>query len=728
MQDYRKSNGEAPRVRSRSEDEIIIGIDGEGFDDSNGVHRYVYLAASTKHELVSELEDPKGLSTAAILEWIVSFPNTSRIFMFAAQYDWTHWMRDLSNRAVYSLWRPEERTIAPKKKGDYPRLKPIQPRVCGGRITANMLATRLTIREGQSRSRTIWDVYKFVTMSFVAALTGFDVGTKKERRQIQKMKDQRGKFRRIGPREKKYCQHETRLLAELVEKIEEDNHAIGIGLKDWFGAGSGAAAMLKQSNAQNERATTPKRMDRAIDCAFAGGRFEISECGPITPARAYDVASAHPYGETQLPCMKHGKWERVRGSHAKVLRAVERSSMACVRYELPAHEAIATVPATEADPSLEAHIELAMLAKAGKAPKVPHPGTLRVASSAWGPFPFRLEDGSILFPVTSGGGWVWKPELMAALEHPKLWPNIRIREAWVHRSRCSCPNPFLRDVARYYKWRLELGKDSGRGLLLKRYLAARTGKRSQSIGRAPFRDMVAAGFINSFCRAMTLTAIGRARDPWNVIGISTDAVFSRERLELPRPKGTGTERDAKRASRRDQSKASALGAWEHTYFPGGLFFIRPGQRFAIGSKDMKTTAARGLGVRTLHKGRAMVLEAWRKTPRQPVEIDRPAIFHGAKLCTSFSDETGVYGRSELFGQWERPKPWKVSYEPLTKRPCFDGDTNRLLTWALGPEHGTSSPYDPKKSANDPNIIELRATQDEADDQPDGGIDTMGEDV
>jgi len=137
MRAYRKSNGPEERTRKTPE-RLIIGIDGEGFDGKDGVHRYVYMSASTKAGLVSEIENQKGLTTAEILEWIVSFPRGAQLFMFAAQYDWTHWMRDLSNRGLYSLWRPEEREfeLRPKRKQrgkkkpkphDYKPLTPVSP-------------------------------------------------------------------------------------------------------------------------------------------------------------------------------------------------------------------------------------------------------------------------------------------------------------------------------------------------------------------------------------------------------------------------------------------------------------------------------------------------------------------------------------------------------------------------------------------------------------------------
>lgn len=744
MREYRQSTGTTPRERAApaTGEELVIAIDGEGFTGKDGIHRYVYLAASTKDELVSELAEPDGLTTAAVLEWLLLFPKNSRIVMFGGTYDWTLWFRDLSNGAIYDLWRPECREVPPKKKGGHVHHRPIRPRVHGGRVSVNMLSTRLTVRRKKGKkSLTVWDLFKFSTMSFVATLREFGVGTKRERAAIQRMKDQRGKFQRIGPKERKYCQHETRLLARLAEQIDLDLEKLGLKITNWFGAGAIAQAMLEKCDAKSERARAPRAMDRAIDCAFFAGRFEISACGPILDAHADDVASAFAYAETQLPCLKHGTWEYVKGSHEKVLRAVRGARVACVRYDLPSHESIQTHEDPELAKMLRAReawvraianaekleqLDDQPLPRAGKIPRVPSPETLRVSRHAWGPFPFRLKDGSILFPMTSGGGWVWSPELLTAFEHPELWPNIRLRGAWVLRSRCQCDPPFLKDIAKYYIQRLEWGKD-GRGLLVKKGLTARYGKRSQRIGAAPFQDLVAAGLITSFVRAMTLEGIGRAPDPWDVIGISTDAIFSRRRLELPKPKGTGTAKAAKRASRRDRKRRSALGAWEHTHFPKGLFFIRPGQRFAIGKSDLKTTAARGLGIRVLHGARKEVLEAWKRAPRAPIDIDRPPIFHGAKLTVSFSEEGG-YTRSPRFGQWAKPDPWHVSYEPLPKRPCFDGETNRLLTWALGAEHGTSSPYDPKVTENDPTIQELRDANDEADAQPDGGIDTMGEDI
>lgn len=744
MRDYRNAaGGEPARAREKKKKggpPAFIGIDGEGFTGKDGRHRYAYLAASTRDELISEIEDPNGIPTAAVIEWLLSLPRDATHVMFAAQYDWTLWFRDVMNGAIYDLWRPSNRELPPRKKGGYVAHRPIKP-IIGSRVRLNLVATRLNIRSGIPREKglEIWDLFKFASMSFVAALHEFGVGTKRERAAIDRMKKKRGKFRRIGPKEKRYCRHETRLLAGLAEKIKTDLQEMDLELEGLYGSGSIATAMLKKCSAQKERAKPKRRMAAAVERAFFAGRFELSACGPVLDAHANDVASAYPYAIARMPCVKHGTWSYVTGSHEKVLRAVRSSRAACVRYELPPHASIPTEKAilpidprkkiaesSDMDETLEALEQMARAGDvAGKVPKVPSPHTLRVSRRAWGPFPFRLKDGAILFPVTSAGGWIWSPELLAALEHPELWPNIRLRGAWVLRSRCTCKKPFLRTIAKFYARRLELGKD-GRGVLLKKGLAACYGKFTQRVGVSPFKCPIIGGLITSTCRAMTLTGIACAKDPWDIVGVSSDALFSRVPLELPKPARTGTEKAAKRASRRDGKHRSPLGGWDHTRFPEGLFFIRPGQRFAIGTNDIKTTAARGLGIRVLHKAREEVLEAWKRAPRAPIKIERPEIFHGAKLTVS-SSEKG-YHRSSRFGQWEKPDPWKLSYEPLPKRPCFDGNSNRLLTWALGAEHGSSSPYDPAAADDDPDIQDLRDAEDEADAQPDGGIDTMGEDI
>ncbi len=52
-------------------------------------------------------------------------------------------------------------------------------------------------------------------------------------------------------------------------------------------------------------------MDLA-NMAYYGGRFEITRTGLLDqPVYEYDIGSAYPDGMRYLPCLEHGRWEKV---------------------------------------------------------------------------------------------------------------------------------------------------------------------------------------------------------------------------------------------------------------------------------------------------------------------------------------------------------------------------------------------------------------------------------
>src|SRR5690606_27094330 len=79
----------------------------------------------------------------------------------------------------------------------------------------------------------------------------------------------------------------------------------------------------------------------------------------------------------------------------------------------------------------------------------------------WGPFPFRLDSGAIVFPSTCGGGWIWKNEY---LEGEKLFPHVEFHGAYIYRTQCN-HQPF-KEIAPYYVYRLKIGKE-GPGIVVK---------------------------------------------------------------------------------------------------------------------------------------------------------------------------------------------------------------------------------------------------------------------
>ena len=344
---------------------------------------------------------------------------------------------------------------------------------------------------------------------------------------------------------------------------------------------------------------------------------------------AWDIASAYPYAMAQLPCLRHGRWKLYKGRPLGL-------TLALVSWQLSG------------------------------------------PAEAWGPLPVRLPDGNIVFPSRTAGGWAWSPEYHAAR---RLVSGVHALQHWAWEPKaCKCPPwPFRERVVAWYCERLKWGKAS-KGLTLRLGLNSCYGKSAQGVGRGKFRCMVRAGLITAICRAQLLDAIGCASDPWNVVAVATDSVMATERLKPPAPLVLGTEEAARAAGK------TPLGGWEEKRYPHGVFLVRPGLRFALGDGAVEAdTAARGLGVRVLHANRARVLRAWTRHPLASLDVQQPAVFHGAKSSIRLNAD-GSLTRSKHYGKWEKPKPRKMGYEAVPKREsvsCGPGrDEYRLNLWDL----------------------------------------------
>jgi hypothetical protein len=622
---------------------------------------------------------------------------------FSLGYDTTKWIEGMPPISIHFLNHPE---LRPGKWG---------PRgIWWSKYRVNRVSTKFTLelierRTGRedgplesTRRIIVWDLFRFFGKAFVPALKDWKVGTEEELAAIQAMKDQRGNFDRINEREQLYCRSECRLMAQMASNLVQAHDDADLKLRTYYGPGSTASVMLAKMQAKENKAPIVDEMKRIIDMAFFGGRFEHSWVGPVRGMWSYDIASAYPFAITQIPCFKHGEWRLVK---RPTIRQIEEAPAACVHWRLPMYDRLRIV-----EQSLGEKLQKAVQAKG------------RAADRAWGPFPFRLMDGNILFPVVAKGGWVWKQEFLAAL-NSGVFPNVDHTEAWIWHADCDCGPPFGKAVADYYCLRLEWGKD-GKGLVVKLGLNSDYGKLAQRIGHPPFQDIITAGIITSTCRGMLLTGMGRASDPWNITGVATDSIQSTEPLDLPIPPRTGTEEKAQ------EKNKFPLGAWDNTTKGEDTFLIRPGMRFKMSCgkcgktareclcKGVDGTAARGMGVRTLHANRAKVLDAWDEVPCSEIRVQQPSVFWGSKSCIRPNTKTretlellklgkvdlkhvldamsGGFVRDEKYGRWLTPEPRALSYSPFPKRPrMLDSpgtSARRMLTWALHEDQGESLPY------------------------------------
>lgn len=676
--------------------EYYVGIDGEG--QGRAPHRYVLICASSEDgEKIWSEEDHRGLSTVDCLEFILRIPKEARLFAYSFNYDLTKILKDVDSETLYYLFRPDHRQRSNNegKKGLLP--------VYWEDYELNLQGTKFTIKRGRTE-RVIWDIWKFFQGKFVSALKDWKLGNNLEF--MARMKDQRGEFDRLDKEEvKAYCFEECRYMAALARRLTEAHNETGLKLKNYYGAGSSASAILDKMDIKKLRGESPVGMERAVAAAFFGGRFENSVLGNIPgPVYSYDISSAYPYQLCFLPCLVHARW-RLTSSRKRMTRARH----ALVHFGMD------------------------------KAP--------RRVRQLWAPFPFRDQDGAIIFPKTFGGGWLWRDEYLAGERLFKKWKGyIRFREAWVLESNCGCESPFSK-IPHYYKERLRIGKE-GAGIVLKLATNACYGKLAQSQGKKPpFQSWIWAGMITSGTRAQILEMMALHEDLNNLLMIATDGIYTKERLKTPEPKDTETF-DAIDSS---NGKKKPLGAWEEKIMTKGVFAARPGVYFPMNptEEELKEVRGRGIGksnmlrswqlmVEAFQEGKESVVIALCRKCKINVKCDKPKDkkdkircpicnsqangierFIGAKSAIHTRGEEGKESfevvRSTEYGEWIE-RMIEISFNPLPKR---DGVNKDGLTLKLRSFPGKESiPYE--KARMSPEAVELREQEEEANEQPDGG--------
>ena len=639
---------------------IYVGIDGEG--QGRTVHHYVMLAAADntgKHQWVTP-PCKESLSTETCLDFLFRLPEHAKIFSYGFNYDLTKMLVDVSDEKLFKLFRPELRQRPPNAKQGPPYAIQWQS------YHINLQGTKFWVKRGKQR-RVVWDVIKFYQSTFVNALKAWKVGDQETLETIEKMKDKRAEFDRLG-REQilAYCHLECQYLAQLVMKLIKAHQECGLKLSKFHGAGTTASLILNTMHIQERNRATIPDMQRAVAQSFFGGRFEHAVIGPIdSPIWSYDISSAYPYQCRFLPCLDHGKW-----SLCSARSDLDSSQAALVHYQL-------------------------------SNPKVDRP---------WAPFPHRDRDGNICFPKQSGGGWVWKEEYLSG---ERLFEHVRFKEAWIYHSSCNCiPFPA---IPHYYRERVKIGKE-GPGIVLKLGPNGVYGKLAQSIGNnPPYQCWIWAAMITSGCRAQILDLMGLHKNLGNLLAIATDGIYTKEKLITPIPKDTNTfdliDENGKHVQK-------PLGGWEEKLTKGAVFFARPGIYFESGltvgmMKDI--VRARGIGRAELVRYAAHFVKAWKDGESGftlPSQIDR---FCGAKTSTHQSSE-GIH-RADYYGQWVK-RPVTLTFDPMPKRERNIKRIGDVGFLSLRTVKGESNPYKRANSANTDDAKALRRFALEMNEQPD----------
>jgi len=639
-----KDSGNTIRPRDR-----IIGIDGEG--KGRRPHRYTYLAATDESGKSWCVSSSQGLSTQQCLELLLTLPTRCLCFGYAFLYDLTKICQDLPDRDLFDLFHEKQRERIVDGRVIYKR-------VPWNGFKLDYSHRKFTVERG-NRKTVIWDIFAFFQSKFTGALKSWQVADEAKLTRMERMKALRSEFDKQSDKEiEAYCNEECSYLARLGRKLIEAHDKAGLRLRAYHGAGSTASAFLAKINVKEHRGECPVGMRVPVACAFFGGRFENSRIGPVRQrVYNYDISSAYPYQAWRLPCLSCGRWRHSSGHPEKPGR------LTLVHWRAPF-----------------------------------------VRGSAWGALPVRLpknwnrlSKGSIVFPLSGAGGWVWWDEFQAAR---KLNPAIEGTEYWAYDTDCD-HRPFA-DIPSVYRERVALGKDA-QGIVLKLGLNSIYGKLAQSVGiNPPFQSWIWAGNITGGCRAQCLGGITTALDPWNVLMIATDGLWSVERLKLPRPLDTGT-----------FDLPKPLGGWEEKSYDRGVFCVRPGIYFPLEptAEQMDAVRARGLGRKVVYEQWQRIVDGWEARVPE-IRLGGVQRFIGAK--TGF----GVNGRGEVrrrasYGEWilqaikcsfsARPKrerrtghylaPWRhVEVESIPYEKAFTEDGIQMAIEEMIAEEQPNADY------------------------------------
>jgi hypothetical protein len=399
----------------------------------------------------------------------------------------------------------------------------------------------------------ISDTIKFFQTAFVDVMNTWEAGTSEQRTEVVHGKERRAVVQYLDPAERAEVDHynelECMMLAEIMEKFREACHAAGLRPNRWESPAGLARAMFKRFKVPQRKLYEddwPKEVLEIGRAAYYGGRFEVSQFGPIPgvfgPTRKLgqlghlttfsklitevDRKSAYPYAATFLPCPECAQWEnRPPGSGEYALQYAHAS------YR-------------------------------GDTLDMPYFMGL----------PHRDDMGRISFPLETEG-WFWNFELAEARHQ-----NVTVTDNWTWTTKTSCKHHTFGFLPDMFALRQSLEREhKNRGMPVKLAINAVYGLLAQTIGEPMYSNHVLASFITAHCRTAIMRLVhehgcGKGLQCGsNVVMIATDAVYFAGDPGIENGKN--------------------LGDWECKSYPDGLFIVQAGVYFSPGGAVAKTRGA-----------------------------------------------------------------------------------------------------------------------------------------
>ncbi len=444
--------------------------------DGEGLdNSYVYLADSDGRAIGPVRS---GLSTDACLGFLADLgtrPQPAIVVGYSLGYDVENWIADLKRPLLASL---DEHPDKWTRYGDF--LLKYWPRK---RFQIKRLSDGAYVH--------IDDVFSFFNVSFETVVTRW-LGADAPSPILAEGKARRGRFTWADYESgwvQRYNAEELRLLVGVMKRFNAAKRAVGIRTSDHYSPAALSRDMLVRWGVRDHIADLPPAVEGPAYAAFFGGRIECAAYGTHRgTVHNYDLNSAYPRMASLLPDLANGTWVRDPDYPNPNV------SLYKVRWNLP-------------------------------------------RGRRFYPFPWRDSNGAVYFPPR-GTGWVWGPELDAALEAGGF-PESRIRVLdgfhFIEQPRDPLQpvRPFAGVIDLYTERLKRAGQPEEK--VLKLVLSAIYGKLAQQTSatrkKPRYHQIAYAGLITSQVRALLYRLI-RSNEP-AIISVATDGVFSTEALAVP---------------------------------------------------------------------------------------------------------------------------------------------------------------------------------------------------
>jgi hypothetical protein len=327
------------------------------------------------------------------------------------------------------------------------------------------------------------DIFTFFQTSFLKAAKdwGVDVSA------IEAGKAARGNFQSWTFEQiREYNDVEMGCIRSLANRLEAVFVKADLVPSSWYGPGAVANVWLDRHNASDY---FPVTIPYQAEYAYFGGRSDISLVGEVDCYKA-DLASAYPAAMARCIGLQDATWERAE------VTINDEWGLYHVAWD--------------------------------------------TSGQLWNPFPWRADDGTILYPPR-GEGWYWGIEVLSA---ESAYPNC-IRRTSLLRPvggvrKLPLAKPIYDDYALRRKYKQQ-GDDAARALKLalnslygKTCMAPILCKRENcknethphEAGLPKNRNIVWGGWITAWTRAQIIDAMG-AIGFGNVISVATDGMLTR---------------------------------------------------------------------------------------------------------------------------------------------------------------------------------------------------------